>query len=280
MSDLKPTQPAQTQSAQQQSESTRPRQRGGEKYRGFWPADDREGGKGRSRRRLIIVGGAAAVLLAAAAVVGVVGFGDTDKPAGDAAEASGALPLAYVGTKSSPDLAKLNNRAQDARALTVDEVFPKEAKRLEAEGYQFNLVGTNLARDCARAAWGPELHVALRKYGCNQVIRGVYATKDAKHAGQFAVVNVNQVQDAHELLRNLDPRAKDGFIKPLTAPAVKKFGTGFSAAYVQASGHYVLVVWVQRMGGANPSSMNELVNASLAIQKADEFVWQRLTLVE
>jgi hypothetical protein len=289
VSDLKPTQytgqttrDVRAEPAESSKRSRRPSRRGsGEKYRGFWPTDDngRRGALG-STRTLIVVGVVVAVLLVAVIVVGVTTLGGSQQPAADAAATAGALPTSYVPTQSSEELAKLDNRAQDSRALTVDEVFPAEAKTLAAQEFQFQLAGTNLTRYCPTATWGSELHAALRKYGCNQIVRGVYVSKDNKHAGQFAVINLNQVAGSHELLRNLDPRARDGFVKPLTTPSMKKFGGGFSAAYAQASGHYVLIVWVQRLGGGNPASMNELVNASLAIQKADEFVWQRLTLVE
>lgn len=248
------------------------------KYRGFWPSDDGEGRHSRRTRRIIVIVTALA-LVAVAAGVAVLFLGG--RPSGEAAAArSGALPSAYVSTKSSREMAKLNERAQDSRALTVGEVFPPELKEVEAQGFRFTLGGTNLSADCAAATWGADLQEALDEYGCNQIVRGVYVSRDNRHAGQFAVINLEQVTGAHEILRNLDPRAEDGFIKPLTTQAVTTFGEGFSAAYAQAAGHYVVVVWVQRIGGGQPASMNELLNASLAIQKADEFVWQRLTLVE
>lgn len=252
-----------------------------EKYRGFWPSDD--GARGPlGSRRVLVIGGSVVTLLLVLAVVGVVvGLGGSERPAGDAAaQVRGALPSSYVSTKSTREMAKLDARAQDSRALTVDEVFTQDVKNVEAQGFRFGLAGTNLSRDCSAATWGAGLQAGLRKYGCNQIIRGVYVSKDAKHAAQFAVINLAQVTGSHEILRNLDPRARDGFITPLTTPVVKSFGTGFSAAYAEAAGHYVVVVWVQRLGGGTPASMNELLNASLAVQKADEFVWQRLTLVE
>jgi hypothetical protein len=269
VSDVKPT-------------TRRTKQGNSERNRGFWPSEDgKGGGRGRRSPRTLLAIGAVAVVLVLAVVAGVMVFGGQDEPAGDAAAAVGdALPSAFVSTKSSEETAKLDRRAQDARPLTVEEVFTPDTKQLEAQGFRFALGGTNLARDCSAATWGADLQTALRKHGCNQIVRGVYAGQDKKHAAQFAVINLEQVTGAHEIMRNLDPRARDGFIKPLTSQVVTKFGGGFSAAYVQASGHYVIVVWVQRLGGAQPASMNELLNASLAIQKADEFVWQRLTLVE
>jgi hypothetical protein len=269
VSDVKPT-------------TRRTKQGSSESTRGFWPSEDSEGrGRGLRSPRTLLAIGVAAVVLVLAVVAGVMVFGGQDRPAGDAAAAVGEpLPSAYVSTKSSEEMAKLDGRAQDARPLTVEEIFTPDTKQLEAQGFRFALGGTNLSRDCSTATWGADLRAALRKYGCNQIVRGVYAGQDKKHAAQFAVINLEQVTGAHEIMRNLDPRARDGFVKPLTTKVVTTFGGGFSAAYVQAAGHYVIVVWVQRLGGAQPASMNELLNASLAIQKADEFVWQRLTLVE
>jgi hypothetical protein len=271
VSDVKPDRRTQEQSSEKR----------GDGDGGFWPSDGGERRRRGSRRMLLIGGGVLTVILVAVVAFVFLGGRGAERSAGEAAAASGrSLPSAFVATQSSRDMAKLNARSRDARALTVNEVFPQEVKSVEAEGYQFDLVGSNVASDCSAATWGTDLQTALRKYGCNQIVRGVYASKDAKHASQFAVINLADVNGAHEILRNLDPRAKDGFVKPLTGANVKSFGSGFSAAYVQAAGHYVVLVWVQRLGGANPASMNELVNASLAVQKADEFVWQRLTLVE
>jgi hypothetical protein len=138
-------------------------------------------------------------------------------------------------------------------------------------------VGSALS-DCATATWGEELQADLRKYGCTQVARGAYVTQDKKYLGQFVAMNLDQVQGAEQIVRDLDPSSNAGFVSPLTAAGTESFGNGFSAAYSQSFGHYVVISWVERAGGQAPQTMNELLDASIAIERADDFVWERLVL--
>jgi hypothetical protein len=103
-------------------------------------------------------------------------------------------------------------------------------------------------------------------------------TQDKKYLGQFVAMNLEQLQGAEQIVRDLDPASNAGFVSPLTAAGAENFGSGFSAAYSQSFGHYVVISWVERAGGAQPQTMNELLDASIAIERADDFVWERLVL--
>ncbi|MBC6462369.1 hypothetical protein [Actinomadura sp. HBU206391] len=238
----------------------------------FWPEEKR-----RAPRKLLI-GIIAAVLVVIIAVVVVVVVSGGDDKGSEAGIGAGTPPTVWVGTGASSGTVKLNLRSADQRPLNPGEVFTDEVKTVTHGKYSFNLVGSHLTNDCLGVAWGVRLRNDLRKYGCSQVARGAYLSADKRHAGQFIALNLDRLEGADQIVRDLDPQTNAGFVMPLKAAGVSNFGSGFSAAYGQPFGHYVIVSWVQRNGGGQPDSMNELLDASVAIEGADDFVWQRLIL--
>ncbi len=250
---------------------------------GYGSSEERqEPGRRRSKRGsnrgLLIIGGAVAAVILVVAVVAVVtmGGGDSKKP--QAAAAARVTPKVYVNTPANSLVKKLNDRTKDKRPLNKSEVFSDQTKTVSHGAYTFKLVGSTLT-PCADATWGQELQNDLKKYGCSQLARGAYITKDKKYVGQFVAINLNQLTGAEQIVRDLDPNSSAGFVSPYTPPGGEEFGGGFSAAYSQSFGHYVVISWVERAGGAQPQTMNELLDASIAIERADDFVWERLVLV-
>jgi hypothetical protein len=240
----------------------------------FWPADRPRVG----RSKLLIGIGLAVVVVIIVVVAAVVltSGGDKQTPAGGSA--AGAPPTVWVGTAADAGTAKLNLRTADQRPLNAGEVFTNEVKTVTHGKYVFTLAGSQLSGDCASVTWGQRLQADLREYGCTQVARGAYLSKDKRHVGQFVALNLDRLEGAEQVIRDLDPQTGSGFVLPLNAPGISKFGAGFSAAYGQSFGHYAIVSWVQRNGGGRPDSMNELLDASVAIEGANDFVWQRLVL--
>lgn len=260
-----------------------PRQNGG---RDFWPEEDKPGRKssGRSPGPRLLIGAAAAVAVVLAAVAGVVLLtgGDDDGKAAATGTGNGAqvLPTAYTPQMGDQAMVKLAQRSADPRPITQGEAFPSDVKTVTYQKYSFTLAGSQLSSDCKAVTWGPRFQADLARYGCTQVARGAYVSQDKRHVGQFATFNLVSKDGAEQVVRDLDPSTKAGFVLPLTAPGVPEFGSGFSAAYAQAYGHYVVVTWVQRAGGAQPASLNEMIDASLAIEKPADFVWGRLELID
>lgn len=232
----------------------------------------------RSNRNLLIIGATTVAVLIVVVIVAVMAMGGGDGKKDEAAAAARVTPKVYVNTPANSLVDKLNQRSKDKRPLNKSEVFGDEAKSISHGNYHFTLVGSDLT-DCASATWGQELQNDLRKYGCTQVARGAYVTQDKKYLGQFIAINLDQLQGAEQIVRDLDPNSNAGFVSPLTANGTENFGNGFSAAYSQSFGHYVVISWVERAGGAQPQTMNELLDASIAIERADDFVWERLVLV-
>jgi hypothetical protein len=232
----------------------------------------------RSNRNLLIIGGAALAVLIVVVVVAVVAMGGGEGKKDQAAAAARVTPKVYVNTPANSLVNKLNERTKDKRALNKSEVFGGDSASVSHGAYHFKLAGSQLS-DCASATWGQELQADLKKYGCTQAARGAYVSQDNKYLGQFVALNLAQLQGAEQIVRDLDPNSSAGFVSPLTAPGAENFGSGFSAAYSQSFGHYVVISWVERAGGAAPQTMNELLDASIAIERADDFVWERLVLV-
>ncbi|WP_338742513.1 hypothetical protein [Actinomadura luteofluorescens] len=239
--------------------------------RDFWPED-------KSGRRLpspkLLLGAAAALVAVVVAVVAVLlltGGGDEAKPQ------QRAVPTAYAPDYLGEGFAKLASRSNDSRPITEGEAF--STKTLKSGKYTFTLAESKLSSDCKTATWGGRLQGDLAKYQCSQVARAAYVSADKKHVGQFAVINLVSEEGVKQILRDLDPATGAGWVSPLQPKGTRAFGPGFSAAYTKTYGHYAVVTWVERAGGAQPASLNEMIDVSLVIENAADFLYGRLDLV-
>ncbi|WP_285492644.1 hypothetical protein [Actinomadura sp. NBRC 104425] len=249
--------------------------------RDFLPEDDSKRGRRKKKRSPKLLWGAVAgaVVVVAAAAAGAVvltGGDDGEGAATGLSNGPGVLPTAYTPQMADRQMARIAQRSADQRPMTQGEVFSNETKTVTYQNYSFTLAGSQLSGDCKSVTWGQRLHDDLAKAGCSQIARGIYVSQDRKYVGQFAAINLASQEGADQIVRVMDPATKSGFVLPLLAPGAPKFGGGFSAAYAQAYGHYTIVTWVQRAGGARPASLNEMIDISLAVEKPADFVWGRL----
>jgi hypothetical protein len=238
----------------------------------FWPAE-----RGGPSRRTVLIGAALALVVVIAVVVFVVLRSGGDDPEG-APAGDQPVPTTYVATNADPGTSKLNLRSTDQRPLTEGEVFG-DVKKVSYRTFTFNLAASAISSDCRAGSWGPRLQADLLRYNCTQLARGAYVSSDNQYVGQFFALNLDRAEGAQQIVRDLDAQTAAGFLKPLPAPGVQNFGGGFSAAYAEPIGHYVVLTWVQRKGGQRPASLNQMIDASLAVGKAGNFTWQRLVLV-
>lgn len=240
--------------------------------------DPRPGGPARRlpSPKVLFAAAAALVVVVAAVVAALVLTGGDDKKT--AAGSPQLQPVAYTPDYDVDGLAKLARRDADRRPLTEAEVFGADARTVRTGQYSFTLAGSQVSADCNAVTWGQRLQADLAKHGCSQIARGAYVSADRQHVGQFIVINLNDVEGARQILRDLDPATDAGFVRPLEAKGGPAFAKGFSAAYARAFGHYATVVWVQRAGGAQPANLNEMINVSLPVEKPADFVWGRLQM--
>ncbi|TDC82726.1 hypothetical protein [Actinomadura sp. 7K507] len=237
--------------------------------RDFWPAD--ESGRKRPSPKLLL-GAAAALAAVVVAVVAVLVFtGGEDAPA-----AKTALPTAYTPDFNGEGFAEIASRSADARAITEGEAA--SAKELKAGAHSFKLAESELTGDCKSATWGARLQGDLAKFGCSQIVRSAYVSADKKYVGQFFVINMETVEGVKQILRDLQRETGAGWVTPLNPPGVPAFGAGFSAAYAKTYGHYAVITWVERAGGDKSTTLNELIDVSLVIEGAADFLYGRLDL--
>ncbi|XRQ02778.1 hypothetical protein ACN3XK_40010 [Actinomadura welshii] len=237
--------------------------------RDFWPAD--KPGRKRPSPKLLF-GVAAALVAVVVAVVAVLVFtGGGDDPAERTPQ-----PTAYTPDFNGEGFREIAARSADRREITEGEAA--SAKELKSGSYSFTLAKSELTGDCNAATWGGRLQADLAKFGCSQIVRAAYVSADKKHVGQFFVINLETAEGVQQILRDLQTETGAGWVVPLDAPGVPAFGSGFSAAYAKTYGHYAVITWVERAGGEQPGSLNELIDVSLVIEGAADFLYGRLDL--
>ncbi|NVI88393.1 hypothetical protein [Actinomadura sp. BRA 177] len=235
----------------------------------FWPEE--KPGRRLPKPKLLIGAVAALVVVVVAAVAVVLLTGGSDEQ-----EAKTAVPTAYTPDYLGEGFAQIASRSADTRAITEGEAF--SAKNLKTGKYAFTLAASDLTDDCKAGTWGARLQGDLAKGQCTQLVRAAYVSDDKKHVGQFIVLNMAAEDGAKQVLRDLDPATGAGWVVPLKAPGVPAFGPGFSAAYAKTYGHYAVITWVERAGGEQPASLNEMIDVSLVIENAADFLYGRLDL--
>ena len=237
--------------------------------RDFWPAD--KPGRKLPGPKLLYGAGAALVAVIVAVVAVLVLTGGDDAPA-----AKTPVPTAYTPDFNGEGFAEIADRSADSRAITEGEAA--SAKELKAGAYSFKLAESDVTGDCKAATWGARLQGDLAKFGCSQIVRSAYVSHDKKHVGQFIVINMKSAEGVQQILRDLQRETDAGWVTPLQAPDTPAFGSGVSAAYAKTYGHYAVITWVERAGGDKSATLNELIDVSLVIEGAADFLYGRLDL--
>ncbi|WP_242902087.1 hypothetical protein [Actinomadura terrae] len=250
-----------------------PQQAPGEGGRDFWPAD-KPGRKPPNRK--LLYGGAAALVAVVVAIAAVLLFGGGGGDGGKAPR--DVLPTAYTPDFSGEGFTAIAKRQADKRPVGEGEALGGDAKSLTSGKYSFTLGASDVTSDCKSATWGARLQGDLAKLGCSQIVRGAYVSSDKKYVGQFIAINMADEEGVKQIQRDLDRATGAGWVRPLNPPGVPAFGAGFSAAYAKTYGHYAVITWVERAGGVQPASLNEMIDVSLVIEKPADFVWGRLDL--
>ncbi|MBG6088470.1 hypothetical protein [Actinomadura viridis] len=253
------------------------------------PSPSRGGGGGRggggrggfprlpalSPRIYFIAAGGLGVVVVLALVAALLGGGGEsaerrapEASMGEPAE-SGLSPASYSSSPSTGAYAAIERRAQDPAPLTVEEAFPAAARSLEVPdaGMELSLKDKRLDGDCAAAVWGSGVGKELRRGGCTQAVRGVYADTGKGYALTVAVFNLAAREDADRLVGALG--GGGGFVRPLQAAApLDRFGQGFTMARGLAMGHFAAVSWAQRLDGKGDAADDTLLSLLIEGGKA------------
>ncbi|UBU16973.1 hypothetical protein [Nonomuraea gerenzanensis] len=189
-----------------------------------------------------------------------------------------AVPQVFHGWGSPKLFDPLAERAKDAKALTEKEVF-SQGELAVTKKLKLKLVAKQLDADCAAALWGGTLLERVSDAGCTQAARGLYASSDGRYVGQYTLLNLKDGKSAAELVESLKTLYRGGWARPLTSTKASFPGGGYSEAGGYALGHYVGLVWIGKVDGAEPTTKDDFVSLTLALRGAEKAVYRRVVAI-
>ncbi|QYC40754.1 hypothetical protein Nocox_15695 [Nonomuraea coxensis DSM 45129] len=188
------------------------------------------------------------------------------------------LPQVFRGWNSPKLFDPLADRAKDAKALTEKEVFAQSELSVDKK-LRLKLVAKRLESDCSAAFWGEGLTERISDAGCTQAARGLYLSSDGRYVGQYTLLNLKDGQAATELVNALDTLYRGGWARPLPSSKGSFPAGGYSEAGAYALGHYVGLVWLGRVDGAEPGVKDDYVSLTLALRGAEKAVYRRVVAI-
>ncbi|MEV0625724.1 hypothetical protein [Nonomuraea wenchangensis] len=235
------------------------------------------------QQKLIVI--VTSVVGAVAALAGVAMFAASLGKYAPDREASAALlgpnttlPQVFRGWNSPRLFDPLADRAKDAKALTEKEVFGQSELSVDKK-QRLKLVAKRLDSDCSAAVWGEGLTERLSDAGCTQAARGLYLSSDGRYVGQYTLLNLKDGQAATELVNALDTLYRGGWARPLPSSKGSFPAGGYSEAGAYALGHYVGLVWLGRLDGAEPGVKDDYVSLTLGLRGAEKAVYRRVVAI-
>ncbi|WP_026411440.1 hypothetical protein [Actinomadura oligospora] len=219
-----------------------------------------------------------ALLLVVGVAALLVGTHDTrakpnagDDGSAEATSPTGVTPSTYSSSPSGRAYAGIEKRSADAAPLTTGEAFPPDASTIQvSRKVRLTLKGKELGSGCAPAVWGTATARALKRAGCTQVARTLYADTAHGYALSVTVFNLVDASSANGLVDALGQGSGGGFVRPLTVEANASKGSadakgaggslgtfgqnGYGAARGVAMGHFAVVAWAQRLSGSGDAA--------------------------
>ncbi|MEV0619924.1 hypothetical protein AB0I81_41865 [Nonomuraea sp. NPDC050404] len=189
-----------------------------------------------------------------------------------------AVPRVFHGWNSPKLFDPLSERTKDAKALTEKEVFD-QSELAVTKKLKLKLVAKQLDADCSAALWGANLLEQVSDAGCTQAARGLYTSSDGRYIGQYTLLNLKDGQSAAGLVETLKTLYRGGWARPLTSSKAAFPAGGHSEAGGYALGHYVGLVWVGRLDGAEPTAKDDFVSLTLALRGAEKAVYRRVVTI-
>ena len=165
-------------------------------------------------------------------------------------------PALYQIRPSGSEMTEvLGSRENDSRPLNEGELFERNNEEISSQNIDFTLRDSDLTEDCSEAMWGETAQQALADADCTQVGRATYVSDE--YFGVAAVFNLADAEAGQAVAEALvlpetEDEEEEAPVDPgfLLAPSgddpFDRLGAGYSAADAVVSGHYLVVVWVQR----------------------------------
>lgn len=155
------------------------------------------------------------------------------------------VPESAGGVSWSASFPSSGDASEPDKALTIRDVFGREARTLSYAGIALKLVGAREVHDCAKAVWGVRLSESLRRSRCDRVVSGLYQGNNAR-LGQISIIHVRDVVSGRDTLKLLSDDSSQGFVYSLQKPgAAEPLSMPGNIAFVHAIGHHVVVLWAQ-----------------------------------
>ncbi|GAA4598566.1 hypothetical protein GCM10023194_76380 [Planotetraspora phitsanulokensis] len=237
-----------------------------------------ESGMTDRQRRILVWSGSIAAALAT--TLGLVLLANSITGGAPAPDEQGSDPFGkarpdlYQAWPSPKQFEPIADRKADAAPLTAKEVFG--AKTLTSGRIALKKVGSQLDGNCGDTVWGG-LAGALADAGCEQAVRGLYATADGSYVAQYTMFNLADVKAANALVDDLKALHHDGWVLPLES---EKAGfQGYTEASGQAMGHFVGLAWIGRADGAEPGGKDDFVTLGLAVRESEKALYRRVVAV-
>jgi hypothetical protein len=237
-----------------------------------------ESGMSDGRRRVLVWTGSIAATLATA--LGLVLLANSITGSAAAPDEQGSDPFGkarpdfYQPWPSPKQFGPIADRKADAAPLTAKEVFG--AKTLTSGRIALKRIASRLDDNCGDTVWGG-LAGELADAGCEQAVRGLYATSDGGYVAQYTMFNLADVDAANELVDSLKALHHDGWVLPLESEKAKL--QGYTEASGQAMGHFVGLAWIGRADGAEPGGKDDFVTLGLAVRESEKALYRRVVAV-
>ncbi|GAA2281322.1 hypothetical protein GCM10010149_27020 [Nonomuraea roseoviolacea subsp. roseoviolacea] len=239
-------------------------------------------GMAPSRQKLIVIVATVAgvVALACGLVFAIASLGGftPDREAGGTVGGDAVLPATYTAWSSPKLFAPVLDRAKDAKPLTDKEVFAQKTLT-GGKKLTLKLAARRIDADCSAAVWGEELRAKVADAGCNQAARGLYTSSDGRYLGQYTLLNLRDGQAATDLVESLKLGYRGGWVQALPAGSAAFPRSGYSEGAGYALGHYVGLVWLGRIDGAEPTARDDFVGLALTLRGAEKAVYRRVVTI-
>lgn len=234
------------------------------------------------QRLLVIIATVVGVIAAGVGFVSVVRSLGTYQPERRATAAvltpDAVLPAVFHGWESPKLFDPVAERAKDAKPLTEKEVFSQKELTVSKK-LKLKLAAKKLDGDCTQALQGEDLLQLAEDAGCTQTARGLYLSSDGRYVGQYTLINLEDAKSAAELVEQLKVLYRGGWVQPLSSGKAVFPPGGYSEAGGYALGHYVGLVWLGRVDGAEPTAKDDFVSLTLALRGAEKAVYRRVVSI-